>query len=407
MTPLETAIRTADGAPGEAPQSSFAVWNRELAGDEQSLARWCNLDGGSWNWEPDGLHLRRGDVEWYSLVLNREGLPPWRNVMIEVTVQGAAKGAGISFGPYRDFLAEPTAHPRHLQLEVDAAGGRWRFRVDGQFVAPSWLNSAVTSIDDIVSGAFAMKACQPEHVVFRDLAIHDFHEPCKISVIIVCNRFLQRLRLALRNWCHQDAPRGVYEILVVNPESPDGTREHMRAVARGYPDVRVCELAASAALASNKGALINHALRLAHGEWIWLTDADCLFPPSAINDALAYIEGSGPDRLFYGQRQHLTDALTSALLAGRIDGVAGFADLAAAARPEAPAENAPWGYTQIVRRRVFDSLRYTENFNHFAHSDCEFIERCKRRGFPPEQVPGLCCLHLEHPFAWYGNSAFL
>jgi hypothetical protein len=406
MTQFEPAIWIADDALGETPQSRVMDWRRELAGDEQARARWHDLDGGNWSWEPGGLHLRPGSVEWYSLVLNRDTFPPWRNAVIEVTVQGTAKGAGIGFGPFRDFLAEATSQPKHLQLEMDAAAGRWRFRVDGQFVAPSWLNSAVTRVDDIVSGAFAMKACQPEHVVFRDLAIHDFRESCKISVIIVCNRFLQRLRLALRNWCHQDAPLGAYEVLVVNPDSPDGTREHIRAVARSYPDVRVCEIAAPATLATNKGALINHAVGLAHGEWIWLTDADCLFPASAIGCALAHVQSRGDDRLFYGRRLHLTDSVTSALLAGRVDGVAGYAALAALA-PDAPVENAPWGYTQIVSRAVLDGLRYTETFDHFAHSDGEFAERCKRRGLPPEQVPGLCCLHLEHPFAWYGNSAFL
>jgi len=121
---------------------------------------------------------------------------------------------------------------------------------------------------------------------------------------------------------------------------------------------------------------------------------------------LGYIPNRG-DRLFYGRRQHLSDANTSALLAGRGDGVADFAELAAATHSGPPPENFPWGYTQIVRRAVFEHLRYPESFNHFAHSDGEFIERCKRAGLTPEQVPGLGCLHLEHPFAWYGNSQFL
>lgn len=397
---------TSMGEWGEAPEDLIVDWSLALAGDEQVRARWHNLDSGNWSWQPDGLHLRRGDGEWFSLVPNCDAALPCRNLVIGITVQGNAKGAGISFGPFRDFMVEAEARPRHLQLEVDAAAGHWRFRVDGQLIAPSWWNSEVTCANDIVSGAFAIKACQPEQVVFRDLAIHCFGESCKVSVIITCNRFLQRLRIALRNWCRQDCSSGAYEVLVVNPGSPDGTREHLRAVARGYPDVRVCEIAAPAELAANKGALINHAIGFAHGEWIWLTDADCLFPASAVSTVLGYIPSRG-DRLFYGQRQHLSDAITSALLAGRADGVADFAELAAATQSGSPTENSPWGYTQIVRRVVFDRLRYTESFNHFAHSDGEFIARCKRGGLLPEQVPGLCCLHLEHPFAWYGNNQFL
>jgi hypothetical protein len=36
-----------------------------------------------------------------------------------------------------------------------------------------------------------------------------------------------------------------------------------------------------------------------------------------------------------------------------------------------------------------------------------FVEECKRRQIVPEQVEGQFCLHLEHPFAWYGTSVFL
>jgi hypothetical protein len=398
----------APGKTAEEPECLREEWSRALAGDRPAQARWHNLDSGDWSWEPGGLHLRRGPSEWYGLVWNRcdtSVLRGCRNFLIEVTVGGAARAAGLSFGPFRDFLAEAPTEPRHLQLEVDAVAGHWLFRVDGQLAGPVWWNSAVSTADDIVSGALTLKARQPEHVVFRNLALHLFGESCKISVIITCNRFLQRLRIALRNWCQQDASPGSYEILVVNPGSPDGTREHMRAVARSFPEVRVAEIAAPARLAKNKGALINYAVPYSRGEWIWLTDADCLFPASAINTALEYLKDRR-DRLFYGERRYLTEALTGELLAGRTDGVAAFETLAAAT-PARPPENSPWGYTQIVPRAAFHRVRYTEFFNHFAHSDGHFIQSCKQHGFPPEQVPGLLCLHLDHPFAWYGSSEFL
>jgi glycosyltransferase involved in cell wall biosynthesis len=263
----------------------------------------------------------------------------------------------------------------------------------------------VTCAGDITSGVVTLKARHPEDVVFRDLAVHLFRESCKISVVITCNRFLQRLRVALRNWCHQDAPPGTYEILVVNPGSPDGTREHIRAVARSFPEVRICEIAAPARLARNKGALINYAIPFARGEWIWLTDADCVFSPSAVGIVRQHIERY-PPRLFFGERRYLTGPLTDDLLAGRADGVSGFEALAEAKAIQPP-EVSPWGYTQIVPRAAFERVRYNESFNHFAHSDGHFVESCKRCGLPPEQVPGLVCLHLDHPFAWYGSSEFL
>jgi hypothetical protein len=397
---------TNGGATCDQPEFLLQDWRRALAGDQSSQNLWHDLDHGHWSWEPDGLHLKRGHTDWYSLVWTRCDASVLRpNLMIEVTVQGSAKGAGISFGPYRDFLTEAGSQPRGLQLEVDADAGNYRFRADGALVPPVEWNSAVTCVGDILSGAFAMKACQPEDLIFRDFALHSFCASCKISVIMTCNRFLQRLRVVLRNWCHQDAPAGAYEVLVVNPGNPDGTREHMQAVARSYPDVRICEISAPAEMATNKGAMINHALRFARGQWIWLTDADCVFPASAVSVALEHIRNRG-NRLFYGCRYYLTDVITMKLLAGRVDGVSGF-EAIAAARSDRPPENAPWGYTQIVSRSVFDRVRYTESFNHFAHSDAQFIEHCARQGVPPEQVPGLFCLHLDHRFAWYGNPGFL
>jgi hypothetical protein len=39
--------------------------------------------------------------------------------------------------------------------------------------------------------------------------------------------------------------------------------------------------------------------------------------------------------------------------------------------------------------------------------DLQFITDCQARGLPIEQIPDLFCLHLAHPFAWYGTTAFL
>jgi glycosyltransferase involved in cell wall biosynthesis len=100
-------------------------------------------------------------------------------------------------------------------------------------------------------------------------------------------------------------PPGAWEILVVNPQSPDGTSEHLAAVARSYPHVRIRKIAVSAALATNKGAMINRALDLVRGDWIWLTDADRLFSTDASATVLRRVEGQYR-HLFYGCRKHLS-----------------------------------------------------------------------------------------------------
>jgi glycosyl transferase family 2 len=397
---------------GSLPTTADALtgaWRRAAAGDEAARGEWSRAEGGTWTWCADGLELRKDGAEWSAFEWTLGGpaaLEALGNFVIEVVVSGSAQAAGLSFGPFKDFLTPVGAgRERHLQLEVDAGGGCWAFRVDGQIVPRQWWDAAVRSVDDLRRGVLSLKAHGAETVRFRALGVQGLEASCRLSVIITCHRFIQRLRVTLRNWCHQSLPTGTHEVLVVNPGSPDGTHEHMAAVASSYPHVRVRELLVDGALATNKGVMINRALAASRGEWIWLTDADCLFGPGSAARVLDYV-ATRPPRVFFGQRRHLTAAQTAGLLAGRLDGGSDFDALAEGASLREP-DNAPWGYTQIVRRQVTQTIRYRETFNHFARSDEVFIDDCRHRRIAPEQVPGLFCLHLDHPFAWHGTNDFL
>jgi Glycosyl transferase family 2 len=384
-------------------------WVEAAAGDPDARAQWQLDEGGGWSWERGGAVVRGGHP-WSALGWRRcEGaaLAALGNFTVEVTVTGAAAAAGLSFGPYKDFLTalRPSMGPSRLQLEVDAAADRWSFRVDGRLVGRDWWDSAVRGVGDLLDGRLTLKANHAEEVRFEDLAIHRFESSCRLSVIMICHRFLQRMRVTLRNWCHQELPSGAYEILVVNPQSPDGTHEHLAAVARSYPHIRVRELEVEPALAINKGVMINRAVEASRGEWIWLTDADCLFPTTGAATVLSQVEGR-ERRLLYGRRRYLTAAQTDGLLASRVDGLDGFQALWDSATTRSD-DAEPWGYTQIVHRSTWDQVRYREDHNHFAWSDIRFLEACQRRRITPEQVDGLVCLHLDHPFAWYGTDLFL
>jgi hypothetical protein len=387
-----------------------AEWQKCLAGDAEAVARWRLVEGGAWGWQPRGIILRNDGTEWAAFgwqALATTELRQLKNFMIEVSVSGKAGAAGISFGPYKDFLTvlEPSLGKRRLQLEVDVAAGTWNFRVDGRVIARCWWDSAIHGTEDIVNGMFTLKARNGEEVLFEDFQIQTFASSCRLSVIMACYRFQQRLRVSLRNWCHQNLPSGEFEVLVVNPQSPDGTRELLASAARSFSHVRVREIAVGHDIAKNKGTMLNAAIRASRGEWVWLTDADCLFPPECLSTVLNQIDGRY-NRLFYAQRRYLGEAQTDGLLSGRLDGIRDFAELAGAADGR-PFENAPWGYTQIVHRSVLNNLGYCEHINHFAHCDDIFVQDCRRRRILPEQLPGLFCLHLHHPFSWYGTDAFL
>jgi glycosyltransferase involved in cell wall biosynthesis len=268
----------------------------------------------------------------------------------------------------------------------------------------SWWDAKVRSVEDLLNGTLTLKAKNAETVLFQNLSLHPLLAVCRLSVIMTCFRFVQRLRLALRNWCHQDLPSSAFEVLIVNPESPDGTHELLAAVARGFPHIRVREIAVGADLHTNKGAMINRAFEASRGEWIWLTDADCLFATGSAARVLQQVQGQ-EQHLFYGQRRRLFPAQTDALLAGRADGLHDFAQLAN--EPNLRRENGPWGFTQIVHRPVFEQIRYSEGVNHYARTDDIFVDDCRKHQISPKQVEGLFCLHIEHPFAWYGTKYFL
>jgi len=389
----------------------LAEWRQHaLAGEASTEPAWEVDEGGVWDWLPGQLRVRGSGTEWSvlrwpnfgSLAMHELG-----NFVVEVTVAGTADAAGVSFGPYKDCLVRLNAGPGpfRLQVEADAAAGTWAFRVDGVLMHRVWWDAALHSAADVLAGVLSFKARSVQAACFSDFSVTTFDASCQLSVVLCCNRYLQRLRLALRNWCEQSLPSGAYEVLVVNPGSPDGTHEHLAAVAAGYPHMRIREITAPPEVGTNKGAMINTAVRSARGRWIWLTDADCLFPPAAAATVVDRI-GRGENRLWYGRRLFLSTQQTAALLSGRLDPVRDFAALAESPAPKTP-DALPWGYTQIVRADTLREIRYREDIHNFSASDEYFWRSCQARGIRAEQIAGLACLHLDHPFAWYGTQGFL
>jgi hypothetical protein len=386
-----------------APTSVDSRWARMIAGEGQTPPAW-EAQSGDWNWDQNGVTLAKATGEWSNLVLGPIDAQR-RNFLIEANVSGKAEVAGFSFGDFKDFLAPLHGGPgtRRIQLEIDADAARWALRVDGQLQRRAWWDAAVHGTNDLLGAAFRFKARHAHQVRFEDLTIRPFESSCKLSVITTCHRFLQRMRVTLRNWCHQTIPRGAHEILVVNPSSPDGLHEHLAAVSSSFPHVRVREIQVEGELATNKSVMINRAFQESRGDWIWLADADCLFPPTAVELTLKHLSDRA-DRLFYCRRYHLTPAQTNDLLSGRADSLADFEALRSSANGP---DHAPYGYTQIIHRSRFERIKYRERYNTFAQSDWAFVQDCKRWNILPHSVDGLACLHLHHPFAWNGTNLFL
>jgi MMP 1-O-methyltransferase len=405
MLIVRRRVRSGRIAP-PADAALAAEWRRAVEGDADARERWAVEEGGDWRWEPDGVRAASDGGDWAALAWNAlrpEALAALGAYTVEVTVRGSARAAGLSLGPYRDLLVElPDDAPRRLRLEVHPAG-LWSFSVDGAPQPRHWWDAALSAPNG-TAGTLALKALQPEQVHFGDLRVtRNEASPCRVSVLLTCNRFAQRLRVALRGWCAQRLPMGALEVLVANPSSPDGTRQLLQAAAHAHPHLRIREIPVPATLATSKGAMINHALDASEGEWTWLSDADCLFAPSAADRALAWLR---PGDLGFAERRYLAPEPTAALLGGAADPVADFPAMMRRAGPQGP-HREPWGYCQIVHRSVASSVRYCARTRHYAHTDVRFATECAGRGARPTRVPGLVCLHLDHPFAWYGTREFL
>jgi hypothetical protein len=352
-------------------------------------------DGGDWNTAHDAV-VRGNGVEWASLCGEPLGQ---RNVLVSVRIAGTAGGAGISFGAFKDFIAPVDAATGERLLQFDVDGKGWMFRVDGVRVERVWWDGAVRTVDDLFDGPLSLKARNAEEVTFRDFRITPYEANPLVTVIMTCYRFAQRLRVALTSWCRQEVPSGTLEVIVLNPESPDGTHELIASMAAAYPEVRLCEVRIDAAFARNKGWMLNRGVEVSRGDWIWLTDADCVFPSDAVAKLLA--SNADTNALTFGERRHLTKASTDLLLAGRI-GPEEVSNLDASF-----VEAYPWGYTQIFHRSQFARIRYREDLDHFAGSDESFLDTWRNAGLLEQRLEGLACLHLQHPFAWYGTTAFL
>lgn len=362
------------------------------------LPTWLS-DAGDWTTTPDTATVRGNGVEWTSLV----GEPlRERNALVSVRIAGTAGAAGISFGHFKDFLAPVNGTTGERLLQFDSCRSGWTFRVDGVRQERAWWDGAVQSVDDLFDGPLALKARYAEEVTFHDFSIMSYEEQPRVTVILACHRFAQRLRVALTSWCRQRVPSGALEIIVLNPESPDGTHEVVASMAAAYPEVRLREIRVAAAHARNKGYLLNRGVEASRGDWIWMTDADCVFAPDAVARLLA--SNADPAALLFGERRHLTKASTDLLLAGRVDPSAEFALVA---QDVGFVEAYPWGYTQIVHRSQSARLRYREDLEHFAGSDETFIENWRNAGLPEARVDGVTCLHLIHPFSWYGTDRYL
>src|SRR5271157_2823072 len=164
---------TENSSSTDSCQQLAACWNKALNGSLQHRSEWQIAEGGSWNWTNEGVTIRNEGFEWSGLAWQACGpntLGELRNFLAETTLRGTAEAAGLSFGPFKDFLVPVSGATgaRRIQVEVDGDAGAWAFRTDGKLMIREWWDSAIHGAHDLLAGVLTLKARRVEEVTFSD-----------------------------------------------------------------------------------------------------------------------------------------------------------------------------------------------------------------------------------------------
>ena len=108
----------------------------------------------------------------------------------------------------------------------------------------------------------------------RTLNVHP-----SVSVVIAARNEEDTIGPCLRSVLAQDYPPELFDIIVVDDRSDDGTAEVVSALAREHPQVRLAASpSGSETAAAGKAAALRRGIGMARGECIATTDADCTVP---------------------------------------------------------------------------------------------------------------------------------
>lgn len=110
----------------------------------------------------------------------------------------------------------------------------------------------------------------------------DINNVIKISVVVCTFNRADILPLALQSLCEQTPHHDQTEIIVVDNNSPDNTRQVVDEFIEKYPNIRYCfEPIQGLSHARNRG------WREARGEYVGYLDDDAKAPPEWLHSAIA------------------------------------------------------------------------------------------------------------------------
>lgn len=230
-----------------------------------------------------------------------------------------------------------------------------------------------------------------------------------VSILVACYRYLQRFRIFASSILAQDYDLTRVELVVANPNSPDGLSEHLRTlrnVAASMGGPRIVEAKVEHAHARNRGLLVQRAFEASSGKVVIGMDCDVVLPRMFLKGILKSLKDH-PNAMVGVDRRFLSPLTTDRILAGELDPLAEFETLAREDHAEDKGYKGVLGYCQAVPRSAWERVGYPTEFNETAKSDVAFADRLKKHGIAPWFEKDLCVLHLHHPRDWAGTNGFL
>lgn len=229
----------------------------------------------------------------------------------------------------------------------------------------------------------------------------------RFSVLACCYKYLHRLRIFLYSLARQDMGLEGFEVVIANPQSPDGLIEYLDTLKQALPDFNVVRVDVPESRRRNRGWMIARAFECSRGRTVMAADCDIVMPPHFLR-TMHEVSQKRPRHVLGVYRNLLSPATTARIISGLVDPVARFEELAREDNQEPDGHRGVLGYCQVVPREAMERTGYPDEFDIIATSDVQFVKRLEEeQDITPASVPGLCVLHLWHPRNWKGTEVFL
>lgn len=227
-----------------------------------------------------------------------------------------------------------------------------------------------------------------------------------VSILTCCNRYLQRFRLYAQSICRQDYDLSRVEVIVANPESPDGLGVYLESLRLAYPAPRFENVLVDAIHWRNRGFLIQAAFERSEGKIVIGMDCDLILPSYFIRRIVETIQ-LNPMRVVGVYRNFLTAQTTAEILTSRLDPFSNFDVLQNEDHEEERGFRGVLGYCQATTREAWERTGYPIEYDEIAKSDVAFIEQLGKIHVTPLFISDLKVLHLNHARNWMGTDKFL